>query len=371
MSHSIVGTTPDFGFLGLTFAATFYGADFDHDFPIAFVAQGLPPGVVLGSGTTVGHLVQAFTTDHTNDILNFSGAHHLQIGDKVQVVSSGALPGGLVALTDYYVVATDFTTTACKLSTSPGGSVQALSNNGTGTHTLTWLPAFDNGVLMTGEPTAAGIYSIKISASGSVSGIQQTLVYTNTVIIEGDHASRPASRWLAFYHLKLAEDPPQRRPDFDLQYNAETRQFGSIAQNLADGLEFYLGQNVRLHAIISRNGAQTLGDYTPALPDPAPTNVSLIIRPEHNFAARPFLRMAATGTEALGIPTFTTRDVPYFDFTLGNPRLREAFRQLNRGDGGDPSSAYLPGSAQLRFDLDGRTHITPPLRAKILQPLNR
>ena len=48
--------------------------------------------------------------------------------------SGGALPSGYVAGTQYFV--RDITSTTMKLSTSFGGSVQAISGNGSGTHTI-------------------------------------------------------------------------------------------------------------------------------------------------------------------------------------------------------------------------------------------
>jgi len=367
MSQSITGTTPGFGFLGLAFAATFVAEDFDHDTPVSFAAIGLPAGVTLGTPTSIGPgaVGTSFTVNTGTELLTFGTDHHLQENDVVRVQNSGGgLPAGFSAGVDYYVIADGLTATTCKLSATPGGSAVNLTTAGTGTHTANWIPQNDNGVSLTGAPTAAGIYDIKIVATGLVGGILAAVYYTNTVIVEGGD-------YLAYYHLDYDDTPPQPRNSIDLQYNVRARTFASVAFDVEDGIELHLGETLRIHAIISRNGTQTLADYTPLLPDPAPTNVALIIRPKQQFDAPPFLHAEAAGAESIGLPGEATRDIPYFDVTIGTRRMERLFAQLNAPSGAEPSSEYLIGEAQLSFTLDGRTHTSPVLPVKIRQTFRR
>ena len=77
-----------------------------------------------------------FTTTHGSNLIANRGSNDDFVdGDMVMVSNSGgALPSGYVAGTQYFV--RDITSTTMKLSTSFGGSVQAISGNGSGTHTI-------------------------------------------------------------------------------------------------------------------------------------------------------------------------------------------------------------------------------------------
>lgn len=78
---------------------------------------------------------EAAFTAATTDIIT-SAAHGLSEGDCIWVSNSGgALPTGLSASTDYYVI--NPTTDTFKLSTVRGGSAVDITAAGTGTHTYT------------------------------------------------------------------------------------------------------------------------------------------------------------------------------------------------------------------------------------------
>lgn len=62
-----------------------------------------------------------------------SSAHGLLEGDVVQVSSTVALPSGLSAATNYYVISP--TTNTFKLSATRGGTSVTIADTGTGTHT--------------------------------------------------------------------------------------------------------------------------------------------------------------------------------------------------------------------------------------------
>lgn len=244
------------------------------------------------------------------------------------------------------------------ISGLPDGMAYETSASGTYTDTLT----------LTGSPTLAGIFDVTVVATGPVSAAPVTITRSSKLVVEGDGV-------LAYYHIDWRADPPDVRNAVDLQYDVYRRQFKSGTVDLAQGLDLTLGETLRLHAIISRSGTNSRGtDNTPLLPAAAPDPLTLIIRPENQFDAPPFLVAAAAGTEDMELPPvgeFETRPVAYLDVSIGNRRLERLFRQLNKASGPDASSAALPGVLQLAFTLDGRQHITPPLPVRINQPYAR
>ncbi len=80
-----------------------------------------------------------FTADNTTEIFT-SAAHGLQTGDGPFQVSNagGALPAGLVAATDYWIIRVDANTfkLAASLADATTGTAVAITTNGTGTQTL-------------------------------------------------------------------------------------------------------------------------------------------------------------------------------------------------------------------------------------------
>jgi hypothetical protein len=73
------------------------------------------------------------TADNSTDVITSAG-HGLSNGDLVFIASSSALPSGLTASTDYYVV--NVTTDTFQLSLTSGGSPATFTTDGTGTITV-------------------------------------------------------------------------------------------------------------------------------------------------------------------------------------------------------------------------------------------
>jgi hypothetical protein len=67
-------------------------------------------------------------------------AHGLVVGDKVKFSTTGALPTGLVAGTEYFVITAGLTPDAFQLSATSGGSAIVTSGTQSGTHTLITVP---------------------------------------------------------------------------------------------------------------------------------------------------------------------------------------------------------------------------------------
>lgn len=121
---------------------------------VFFVGANAPDAdLALGTCTNVRRpLVVAddtFTATHGTEMFTAT-AHGLQTGDgPVRVSNSGgALPTGLSAGTDYYVIkstADDFQL-ASSLANAYAGTAVAISDNGTGTHTLSDTASTERGI---------------------------------------------------------------------------------------------------------------------------------------------------------------------------------------------------------------------------------
>lgn len=93
----------------------------------------------------VSHTVQAVNT--TTEVLELGGTLlEFQTGDRVQVTTTGSLPGGISAATNYYVIVvkevkTDATRLEISLASSYAGALAGtainLTSSGSGTHTVT------------------------------------------------------------------------------------------------------------------------------------------------------------------------------------------------------------------------------------------
>lgn len=83
-----------------------------------------------------------FTADAGTDELTVSAGHDLIDGYVGQVSSSGTLPTGLSASTDYYIVNADQDNDTFQLATSVSGSPIDITGAGSGTHTFAFDPYY-------------------------------------------------------------------------------------------------------------------------------------------------------------------------------------------------------------------------------------
>ena len=77
-----------------------------------------------------------FTATAATDLLTET-AHGLLPDDIIQVSTTGTLPAGLAAATNYYVIASGLTANDWKVSATQGGSAVDITTTGTGTHSWT------------------------------------------------------------------------------------------------------------------------------------------------------------------------------------------------------------------------------------------
>lgn len=117
-----------------------YGLDADFDSEIdetSLIAQAN----ICDEMVAVTERTFTFTADAATDALTRDDAtsHYLQVGDKVWLSSTGTLPGGLSASTDYYLTRTgpDTFTLATSLANARVGTPTDITSAGTGIHTLT------------------------------------------------------------------------------------------------------------------------------------------------------------------------------------------------------------------------------------------
>lgn len=74
-----------------------------------------------------------FTVNTGTDVITTGSDHGRVVGDVVTFTSTGTLPSGLSAGTDYYVVEAAASNTM-KVSTTPGGTAVDITTAGSGTH---------------------------------------------------------------------------------------------------------------------------------------------------------------------------------------------------------------------------------------------
>lgn len=81
----------------------------------------------------VGAYNVAFTANAVTNVITAAG-HNRFDGNKLRVTSTDALPGGLVANTDYFVI--NVAGDTFKLSATPGGAEIDITSVGSGVHSL-------------------------------------------------------------------------------------------------------------------------------------------------------------------------------------------------------------------------------------------
>jgi hypothetical protein len=126
-------------------------------------------------------------------------AHGLAIGNKVVFSTTGALPTGITAGTDYYVITAGFGANAFQVSATPGGSAVDTSGTQSGSHTFT-ASTYDNGVIWT---EVSGLNTYNGDGGGTAWGAPAARVSTVSVAgwnVAGDQilvASNHAETWTA------------------------------------------------------------------------------------------------------------------------------------------------------------------------------
>lgn len=125
-----------------------------------------------------------FTAANATDTYTANG-HGQANGQKVRVSSSGGLPAGLAAGTDYFVAGA--TANTFQLAATPGGAAVNITTDGTGTHTCQPVPEYMN--LEANGNLSGRLYTPQAvsNAIGSLDWVRKLL--TNQVMTgsQGDH----------------------------------------------------------------------------------------------------------------------------------------------------------------------------------------
>jgi microcystin-dependent protein len=112
-----------------------------------YVGRTSPTGFLLCDGTAYSRSTysrlfaviapsKVFTVTIATPAVFSSTSHGLVAGDKISLTTTGALPTGLAANTDYYVISSGLTANAFEVSASRGGSAVNTTGSQSGVHTL-------------------------------------------------------------------------------------------------------------------------------------------------------------------------------------------------------------------------------------------
>lgn len=138
----------------------------------------------LGSGTLV------FTPNNSEDAVIvasgavdvetnklYSASHGLVAGTVGQVSSSGTLPGGLSASTDYYVIVSDSDNIklATSLANAQAGTAVDITTDGIGI--MTFTPSLKAAAYAPASASCSGIVRVKVGISGSSSAVLSAKVH--------------------------------------------------------------------------------------------------------------------------------------------------------------------------------------------------
>lgn len=117
---------------------------------LPFAGAAAPDGWLMCSGqsvsrTTYPNLYAALCPQMGNVTISIAApgvvtlaAHGKSAGDRIRLFTTGSLPTGLTANTDYYLVST--ATNTFGLATSPGGAAITTTGTQSGTHSAQYFP---------------------------------------------------------------------------------------------------------------------------------------------------------------------------------------------------------------------------------------
>ena len=114
---------------------------------VPFAGRSVPTGYLLCDGSAVSRATYSglfavlappviFSVTIASPAVFTAVGHGLVIGDKISLVTTGALPTGLAANTDYYVIATGLTADDFEVSATRSGAAVDTSGSQSGVHTL-------------------------------------------------------------------------------------------------------------------------------------------------------------------------------------------------------------------------------------------
>lgn len=222
-------------------------------------------------------------------------SHGFVAGDKVSFVTTGALPTGLTAGTEYFVIAGGLTTNAFEVSATYAGSAINTSGSQSGTHTALSWDLIDKSI--TNSTGADGSITMTYSI--------QSGVVTGTVFFDGI-ADSPMVTRARHYGFVFDEANPKRIVNTAVSANEATA--AAYTGMMVTG-----GTTVSPVTITADNTFQKLYDYTQAwsclnIPDAAPCQspVAGLLIAEANVTINTGHVLNGTGSIAMGAFLLTT-----------------------------------------------------------------
>jgi hypothetical protein len=157
---------------------------------VGSVSAGLN-NVASGGASVVsgGGIAGTVTVTIASPAVFTMNGHGLAVNDIIRLQTTGALPTGLVADMNYFVISTGLTDNAFSVSTSQGGSAVNTSGSQSGTHTLWSITASNlasgNGSVVGGglKNTGSGNHSSVVGGSRNTASGYQSFVGGGTINI--------------------------------------------------------------------------------------------------------------------------------------------------------------------------------------------
>jgi hypothetical protein len=124
-------------------------------------------------------------------------AHGLSAGDKVILATTGALPTGLTAGTEYWVIAAGLTSNAFEVSTTEGGSAVNTTGSQSGTHTIV------SSEMLLADVNVAATFTFEVDSNAMAAGDSIELLIYAMVLTSG---TRRPLYWQPYYGAQPPKD---------------------------------------------------------------------------------------------------------------------------------------------------------------------
>lgn len=114
--------------------SVYYKKDAETAWTRMFVFSGT--GKISHGAVNLESDTNAFTVTVASPAVFTLSGHGLVVGQKIRFATTGALPTGLTAGAEYYVISAGFTSSTFQVSTTSGGSAVNTTGTQSGTHTI-------------------------------------------------------------------------------------------------------------------------------------------------------------------------------------------------------------------------------------------
>jgi len=186
---------------------------------------GLNPGAVQDASTTVKGITELSASPNVTlgtctisiaspGVVTFN-SHGLIAGDSVQFTTTGTLPAGITASTNYYVISTGLTTNAFEIAAGFGGSAITTTGSQSGTQTLIKVTPIALSPNDTRIPTALEVVALAGNNTDVTVGSGNKVV-TQTGLIHGAEKYATTTGSANAYVVTLSPIPTSLTPGMTL-----------------------------------------------------------------------------------------------------------------------------------------------------------